>query len=122
MARILVADDEESIRSLLRHILECAGYEVVDAENGQVALEKCREQRPDLVLTDIVMPEMEGIGFMLQLRREYPGLKVIAMSGGGRIGPETYLPMAREFGAVHTLEKPFRRDDVLSAVENAFAA
>jgi DNA-binding NtrC family response regulator len=71
------------------------------------------------VITDIVMPEREGIGFILELRREYPEAKVIAISGGGRIGPESYLPVAERLGAMRTFAKPLDRVGLLQAVQDA---
>lgn len=116
MARILVIDDEDQIRTMLRHALEREGYLVMDAPNGKVAMRLQRENPNDLVITDMVMPEQEGIETIIELHREFPATKIIAISGGGNIGPESYLIMAKKLGAHHTLCKPFSHDELLSTV------
>lgn len=107
MARILVVDDDDQIRSLLRRMLQKFGHDVIDAVDGKDALEKYTLNPTDLVITDILMPEKEGIQTIMELRRDFPDAKIIAISGGGAVGPETYLTMARELGADRTLTKPF---------------
>jgi YesN/AraC family two-component response regulator len=82
MARILVIDDQEPIRSLLRIILEGAGHEVLEASNGRLGLELYRERSANLIITDIVMPEMDGLELLLELTRNFLNVKVIAISGG----------------------------------------
>jgi len=115
-ARILVIDDDEDIRMLLRRGLEAAGYQVFEAENGRVGMELQRRHRCDLVVTDLIMPDQEGLETIAALRREFARTPVIAISGGGRIGPEAYLPAARELGAVEVFRKPFRIKELLQAV------
>ena len=119
MSRILIIDDEQPVRSVFRRALERAGHEVSEAGDGQAGLKQIAQSSVDLVVTDIVMPEMEGIEFILQVRREQPGLKVIAMSGGGRVAPKAYLDMARAAGAVSVLAKPFTIEALLAAVDAA---
>ncbi len=119
MSRILIIDDEQAIRSVLRRALERAGHEVSEADDGQAGLKQIAQSPFDLVVTDIVMPTMEGIEFILQLHREKPGLKVIAVSGGGRVAPKAYLDMARSAGATSVLAKPFAIDELLAAVDAA---
>ena len=119
MSRILIIDDEQPVRSVFRRALERAGHEVSEAGDGQAGLKQIAASSFDLVVTDIVMPEMEGIEFILQVRREQPGLKVIAMSGGGRVAPKAYLDMARAAGAVSVLAKPFTIEALLAAVDAA---
>ena len=109
MARILIIDDDPSILSTLRRAVERAGHEVSAADNGLAGLAQLASAPVDLVVTDIVMPEMEGIELIERLRRGYPGLPVIAMSGGGRVLPNTYLALARAMGASRILIKPFGR-------------
>lgn len=119
MSRILIIDDEQPIRSVLRRVLERAGHEVGEADDGQAGLKQIAASSFDLVVTDIVMPKMEGIEFIFQVHREQPGLKVIAVSGGGRVAPKAYLDMARSAGAVSVLVKPFTIEELLAAVDAA---
>lgn len=114
---ILVIDDDETIRVLLRAILEREGYRVVDALDGAKGIQRYRESPTDLVITDLIMPGKEGIETIRDLRREFPHVKIIAVSGGGRIGPESYLNMAKGVGALRTLCKPFDRMTLLTAIK-----
>ena len=114
---ILVIDDDETIRALLRTILEREGYRVVDAPDGGSGIRRYQESPTDLVITDLIMPGKEGIETIRDLRREFPHVKIIAVSGGGRIGPNSYLKMAKGVGALRTLSKPFDRTVLLKAVE-----
>ncbi len=122
MASILVIDDDRQVRVLLQEMLESAGHRVETAENGAVGLEAISRSAFDLVISDIFMPEMEGIETILSLRRDRPELKIIAISGGSPRAPMDFLPMARLAGAVATLEKPILRRDLLNAVDSALAA
>lgn len=105
--KILIIDDDEQMRVLLRQVMEWAGYEVVEAADGRAGVLMQRHHGVDLVITDLIMPEQEGLETIAALHREYPRLKIIAISGGGRIGPEAYLPTARELGAHRVFSKPF---------------
>ncbi len=117
MARILVIDDDPQIRSLLRQMLERAGYEVIDAQDGMAGINLYRESPTDLVITDILMPEKNGWEAILELRRDFPEVKVIAISGGGKLGPFSYLMMAKRFGARQVFSKPLQRNTLLAAVK-----
>jgi len=117
MARILVVDDDKEVREMLRQMLERAGYEVVDACDGNVALKLYREQPTDLIITDLIMPNKEGIETIMELRRDFPDVKIIAISGGGRIGPKDYLSSAKMLGARRILAKPLDRPKLLKAIE-----
>jgi len=121
MAKILVIDDDDQLRDLLIRVLERADHEVRGADNGRSGERECREFAPDLVVTDIVMPEQEGIETIMSLRRHTPGLPIIAMSGGAMYGSGEYLDIARRLGA-STLRKPFLPQDLLDAVRQALAA
>ncbi len=117
MARILVVDDDAPTRDLLRLILErVGGHEVAEAPDGKVALRIHRQEPVDLVVTDIIMPEKEGIETIREFRKDYPAVKIIAISGGGKTGPEQYLQAARGMGAMRTFKKPIKRDELLQAV------
>jgi DNA-binding response OmpR family regulator len=116
--RILIIDDDEQIRVLLQQMMEWAGFEVSVAENGKIAM-RLQQQRPaDLVITDLIMPEQEGLETISRLKKEYKGIKIIAISGGGRIGPEAYLPAAQELGADRVFCKPFDVQEVVDAVRD----
>ena len=116
MASILVVDDDPQIGKLLQKVLGRAGHEVVIAMNGNEGVRVFREGNFDLIITDLIMPEKEGLETIMELRQEFPDTKIIAMSGGGRIGPDSYLKMANRLGAKKTLTKPFGCEDILSAV------
>lgn len=116
MTTILIIDDDEQIRIALSKTLKRAGYETIWANNGEEGIKLFKEKGPDLIITDLIMPEKEGIETIVELRRSYPDVKIIAMSGGGKNGPEDYLPMAKRLGARITLKKPFRVNDLLEAV------
>lgn len=116
MTRILIIDDEPAVRMTIRQILEHAGYQVAAAENGAVGLAVIRAGGVDLVITDVLMPEMEGLETVMAVRREFPAIKLIAMSGGGRKGNYDYLSAAAKLGASKVLQKPFNRIALLDAV------
>jgi CheY-like chemotaxis protein len=121
MARVLVVDDESSMRQMLRETLERRGHIVDEAADGREALQRLTEHQPDLVITDLVMPEMEGIETIQALRRKCPTIPIIAISGGGRVEPENYLSLAEQIGANRTFAKPFRLDEILTAVRELTA-
>jgi DNA-binding NtrC family response regulator len=116
MIKILVIEDDNAFRQVLVTMLARAGYEVIQAENGNEALRQCQSIQPDLVLTDIIMPDKEGLETIQELLNLAPNMKIIAMSGGGRFGPNSYLPLAEKLGAKRTLQKPFMRDELLSTI------
>ena len=122
MARILVVDNEELARFAIRKILLSAGHDVVEAENGEVATDLCMSEAFDLVVTDILMPEKEGIETIMDLKRHNPDQKIIAISGGGRDRYQGYLQTATEFGADDTLAKPFTGEALLGRVDACLKA
>ena len=113
--KILIIDDNDQFLGILRNTFEKAGYDVDTAGNGTEGLKVLAEYSVDLVVTDILMPEKDGIETIMELRREFPGLKIIAVSGGGNIGPESYLDTASLLGA-HTLIKPLVMTEFLTTV------
>jgi CheY-like chemotaxis protein len=119
MALILVIDDEPMLRRTLRALLERAGHTVVEAEDGDKGLAQLNVQMPDLVLTDIIMPNREGVETIGEMRRRAPQTPIIAMSGGGSRGGELFLTLAEQLGACATLAKPIRQADLLAAVDAA---
>ena len=116
MAKILVMDDDELLRGALRVALEAAGYEVVEAANGDEGLRLQREQGADVVLVDIFMPVRDGLEVIKALRAEIPQPKIIAVSGGGRTGQIEVLRAAAALGASRTLLKPFAPRVLLTAI------
>lgn len=117
MASILLVEDDEQLRPMLKIILQEAGHEVHEAHNGKEALEIYGVKPTDLVITDLVMPEKEGLETIIELRHTYPDVKIIAMSGGGRTGVQNYLELAKKFGANHTLAKPFSNQELLDGIQ-----
>jgi CheY-like chemotaxis protein len=116
MACILIADDEPLVRSTLCGILRRAGYEVVEAEDGDQVLAVCASEHPDLVLIDIIMPNREGVETIAALREVYRDLPIVAMSGGGRTGSTTFLDFSGRVGANRMLMKPMRNAELLEAI------
>jgi len=115
-SRILVIDDEPQIRALLRQMFEREGYAVLDASNGSEGIKQYSNESIDLIVTDLIMPEKEGIEMIFELKRDYPEVNIIAMSGGGRMAPEGYLEVAKKAGAICTFNKPIDREALLKAV------
>jgi CheY-like chemotaxis protein len=116
MARILVVDDEDLVRNTLRRILERDGHEVVEAENGEVALEKFKQKQTDLVIVDLFMPVMDGLELLNELRLEFPGTKMIAISGSIYERRPRFLEIAGRMESVKTLAKPFTAQEVVDVV------
>ena len=116
MAYILVVDDEEDIRELLRAMLEEAGHVVETACDGADGVCRFHTKQPDLVVTDILMPNMGGLNLITEVRRQHPDLPVIAISGGGTDGKLNFLKTAKTFPGVKTMDKPFGNQEFLDAV------
>ena len=114
---ILVIDDDAQLRGFLREVLDQAGYRVYEAANGNEGSEQYARHDPDLVLTDIVMPEKEGMELIMELRRDHPTLPIIAMSGGNAGFSGSYLTVASKLGADAALAKPFTASHLLAAIE-----
>jgi two-component system, chemotaxis family, chemotaxis protein CheY len=119
--KILIIDDDDLFRKSLRLMLEESGFAIVEANDGAAGLQAASSEAFDLVITDIIMPNKEGIETILEIRRRHPKLPIIAISGGGRLNPREYLPTARAFGAAAVLEKPFSLDALLGKIEEALA-
>jgi DNA-binding response OmpR family regulator len=116
MANIYVFDDEPSILLMIKKMLEKAGHSVDIALNGREGMDLFKKSMPDLLITDIIMPEKEGLETIFELRSKYPKLKIIAISGGGRISPDGYLPGAKLLGADMVFQKPLDQKEFLQAV------
>lgn len=122
MTRILVIDDDGLIRETVRRMLEGAGYEVLEAEDGAAGLRQVTQDPPDLVLTDIYMPGKEGIETIREMRQVSPRLKIIAISGSSWNSGHDALSSAKLLGADRTLPKPFRREQLLASIRECLAA
>jgi CheY-like chemotaxis protein len=116
--RLLVVDDNEDMRQSMKRLLEHFGYQVEIAPNGAVALEMHRKRAADVVITDIFMPDTDGLETINQFRADFPGVKIIAMSGGGpSLREADYLSTASVAGADAVLRKPFSKEHLLGAIE-----
>lgn len=107
--RILLVDDDHQFRLMLRRVLEREEYEVFEAGDGKEGVKAYQNLRTDVVITDIIMPEVEGVETIMKLRKEFPDVKIVAISGGGRNSPDSYLSMAEKLGARFVMEKPLDR-------------
>jgi DNA-binding NtrC family response regulator len=117
MARILVIDDEPDMRVLLEQTLKAAGHEVILAADGREGVERYRASPADLVITDLYMPNQEGLETIGELRRRFPEVAIIAMSG--KAAALTMLSIAQKFGAIGILHKPFLTEELIAAVGKA---
>jgi len=121
MGNLLVIDDEAQARRMLRIFLERLGHEVLDAEDGDAGLAIVRDNQVDLIITDIVMPNKEGLETITEIRRLQENVKIIAISGGGRFGNTDYLEIAERFGADKTFHKPLDLDNLEAAINELLA-
>lgn len=117
MAKILIIDDDAQLSSMLKQLFERNGYEVATAPEGTKGIKLFREEGADLIITDLIMPGKEGIETIAELVRDYPDVKIVAISGGGRVKPDNYLNLAVTFGAAYAFTKPIDRKKLLSAVQ-----
>ena len=122
MAHILVIDDDPVLRRVITLALEAVGHSVLRCENGKKAVDFLTHERADLLITDILMPEMDGVETVRAARQLHPNLPILAMSGGGSFDPTDYLGMARVFGATDVLPKPFRPAELVELVAKLLAA
>lgn len=115
--RVLLIDDEKMLRDVLRDAFEAAGYDVAVAANGTDGVRLFEEAPSDIIVTDILMPDKDGLEVIMELRKRHPNVKIVAISGGDRTGNRQYLRIARELGAARILPKPFRPKELLALVE-----
>ncbi len=113
---ILVVDDDDMMRAFIRELLQLNNYTVSEAANGKDGLKHFREDTPDLVITDIIMPEMEGISFIRQLREHNKDIPIIAMTGNVHGRMEEYLTISSQIGADEVLRKPIKSEEFLSTI------
>ena len=126
MAKILIIDDEKDVRVVLKEVLKRAGFDAIVAANAMEGLEKLEADGVDLVITDVIMPGMDGVAAIERIRKNHPDMPIIVISGGGNVAPmeyepgaistTAYLASATNAGANRTLTKPFERQELLDAV------
>lgn len=126
MAKIIVVDDEEDIRNVLKQVLERAGYEVQVAESGKDGLELLKKGGADLVITDVIMPGMDGVSLTREIREKFRDTRILVISGGGNVAPASYEPgaisttaflsSAKNAGADQTMTKPFDRQELMRII------
>lgn len=119
MARILVVDDDENFREVLRQMIGKLGHDIIEARNGKEAAAVFPTKKVDVVLTDLLMPQNDGFEMIRFVRRHAPTVGLIAMSGGGKIGAARYLEMAEHLGVDGVLVKPFSKSDLERAIAEA---
>ena len=117
MAKILIIEDQAEVRELLNALLSRSGHCVREARDGREGIHSFRTFPADLIITDLIMPRKEGLETIIDLRQEFPDLKIIAISGGGRDSRENYLKTAELCGASRIFHKPFDNDELLAAVD-----
>lgn len=122
MSVVLIIDDDEAMRDVLRQTLERAGFDVELAADGAQGIASFRRRRADVVITDIIMPEREGIETMIEIKELDPDAKVIAISGGGRTGAIDFLTLASKLGAERSFAKPLDRRALVAAVRELAGA
>lgn len=115
---ILIVEDDDVAKMLLYGLLENLGYQILEASNGNEAINLYKEYKPDLVITDIIMPVKEGIETIKMLKQIDPEVKIIAISGGGPNEAEEYLKVAKTVGAIYTIEKPIDKEDLIEKVSS----
>ncbi|MCP3955553.1 MAG: response regulator [Desulfobacterales bacterium] len=118
--KILIIEDVRTERAILKHWLEELICEVIEASNGVEGLAFYHDQLPELVITDLVMPEKEGIETMISLWQDYPDVKIFVISGAGLKESGEYLPLAKSIGALRTFAKPIDKAELLAAVMDFF--
>ncbi len=116
MARVLIIDDSDQIRLSIRMALEDAGYEVEEAADGNVGIQLYKENPADLIISDLIMPDKEGLETITELLKNFPESKIIAISGDCRIDPGSYLFIAKKLGALRTFSKPIDLAELIDAV------
>lgn len=116
MAKILLVDDDEGMRRWTSHYLNVSGHDTITAPDGQPGIELARQFKFDLVITDIIMPNKEGLETIMELKKEHPHLPILAISGGGHMSSKNLLEMALSLGAVATLQKPFTGEKLLEMI------
>lgn len=118
MVKVLVIDDEKDVREMARRALESEHHTIFEAADGIDGIKAFQEHQPDVVVTDIIMPNADGLEVISRILEINPKAKIIAISGGGRIAGKTYLKYARKFGVTAVLSKPFSPEQLLSLIRD----
>lgn len=117
--KILVVDDDAAVRKFISITLKRENHTVFEADNGKTGLQILQTQHDiSLMITDLIMPEMEGIETIIAVKQKYPAIKILAISGGGKVSPENYLVLANALGANNTLKKPFSGQELIKVIGN----
>ncbi len=117
MAKILLVEDDDLVRDMLAQVLKRASHEVESATNGEEATEILKKIKPDIMVTDIIMPKKSGITLISEVRNKHPNMEIIAISGGGRLDPTGYLDLSESLGATVSFEKPIDNAALLMAID-----
>jgi len=117
MAYILILDDDIITQDVLGQICEDREHHVYKAFNGNEGISICKNRPVDLIITDILISEKDGIEIIIEIKKYYPKIKMIAISGGGQIEPEVYLKVAKTFGVSHVFTKPLKREELLASIQ-----
>lgn len=117
MATILLVEDDDLVRDMLTQILQRASHQVLCASNGEEATELLKKEKPDIMVTDIIMPKKSGITLISEVKNRHPGMEIIAISGGGRLDPTGYLDLSESLGASVSFEKPIDNTALLMAID-----
>jgi DNA-binding response OmpR family regulator len=117
MPGVLIVEDDRELREMLKMSLQRRGFTVLEAENGKDALSRFKPLVTDLVVTDLIMPEEDGLKVVIKVRELKPSIKIIAISGGGKVGPGSYLNLAKALGADAIFPKPFSINDLVAKIE-----
>jgi two-component system response regulator (stage 0 sporulation protein F) len=117
MAKILLVEDDNLVRDMLTQVLQRATHQVICATNGEEATEYLRKEKPDIMVTDIIMPKKSGITLISEVKNRHPDLEIIAISGGGRLDPTGYLDLSESLGASVSFEKPIDNTALLMAID-----
>lgn len=117
MAKILLVEDDDLVRDMLTQVLQRASHEVISATNGEEASNLLKKEKPDIMVTDIIMPKKSGITLISEVKNRHPTMEVIAISGGGRLDPIGYLDLSESLGASVSFEKPIDNNALLMAID-----
>jgi DNA-binding response OmpR family regulator len=117
MPGVLLVEDDKELREMLKLALVRRNFTVQEAENGKAAITHFKPSITDIVVTDLIMPEEDGLKVVIKLREIKPSLKIIAISGGGKVGPGSYLNLAKALGADAIYSKPFSINDLIAKIE-----
>ncbi|MBN2013239.1 response regulator [candidate division KSB1 bacterium] len=116
--RMLVIEDDVDVREMITKILKDEGYDVAEANNGVEGIKYLKDASEiDCIVTDLIMPEKEGIETIIDVKRDYPNIKILAISGGGKGNAQNYLHIAKAMGADLTLSKPFIKKELIDAIQ-----